>query len=144
MKAISYNLSIERSSDEILISQVFGDEYSAVRITSSMINLVCEQLQALKQTEELNLPFQRESSAKEKGFPSFDDLKVIGEKEAPVTLTPELIRAGLTGGVGINKLQQDVLGIKELSSGWQKRLIGKEISASEYRKFLALKGATSR
>src|SRR5262245_14404303 len=59
-----------------------------------------------------------------------------------VRLTEELIRAGMTGGIGINKRQKKILGLPYLTRGWLERLVGTEIPRSDYDEFVALKGKT--
>ena len=56
-------------------------------------------------------------------------------------ITRELIKAGMTANMGINKKQCDILGIKyetpfKLKKGWLNSLIGKEISQEVYDQYL--------
>ena len=56
-------------------------------------------------------------------------------------LTRELIKAGMTANMGINKKQCDILGIQyetpfKLKKGWLNSLIGKEISQEVYDQYL--------
>lgn len=102
---------------------------------------------------DLELPSERESSAKEKEFPSFDEMKPVQctvDDPNPLTLddfiqlTEDLIRQGMTNDIGINKKQQEVLGVESLHKGWMQELIGKIIHINKYNEFLNLKGATSK
>lgn len=92
---------------------------------------------------------ERESSAKEKEEEvSFDTMEVVSlrseDSNTYVILSEESIRKGLTRGVGINKMQQDILGVEYLNKGWLQGLIGKSIPKADYEKFLSLKGATAK
>lgn len=92
---------------------------------------------------------ERESSAKEKEEEvSFDTMEVVSlrseDSNTYVILSEESIRKGLTRGVGINKMQQDILGVEYLNKGWLQGLIGKSIPKADYDKFLSLKGATAK
>lgn len=149
MIQISYDLKIDKEGENICLYQMDNEGcLHKIVITPSMTSSLIESINEMSSIMVMELPSERESFAKEKEFPSFDDLEEVNPQEhldsLSVTLTPELIKAGLTGGVGINKLQQEVLGIEDFSSGWQKRLIGKTIAVHDYNKFLALKGATSK
>lgn len=57
-----------------------------------------------------------------------------------VTLTDEMIRAGMKSGIGLKRQQIKVLGeTMPLKAGWFERAIGKEITADKYKWFLKCK-----
>lgn len=75
---------------------------------------------------------------KERGFiPLTDEYQF---KENLMKLTVDLIKAGMTNGVGINRKQGKLLGVDIKKSGWLKSLIGKEISEEVYNTYVLLKG----
>lgn len=60
-------------------------------------------------------------------------------------LSEEMIRAGSLTGGALKKAQLALLGVKwPPRKGWIQRLVGKEIDAETYRRFLALKGAPEK
>lgn len=141
---LTYELNIDRDGDDIVLSQIANGEVNTINLTSSMIDMVCNKLQSLKNTEQSEHLSERESSAKEKEFPSFDTMQCVDDGDKVIVLTEELLCAGMTGGIGINKEQQKVLGINFLKSGWKKELIGRAIPVKDYELFVSLKGATSK
>lgn len=121
------------------------DFYETVNAVFSLIKIVIDNDR--KFTDSLpdsELPSERESSAKEKEFPSFDQMQPIEHIDDFIQLTEDLIRQGMTNGIGINKKQQEILGVESLHKGWMQELIGKGIHISKYNEFLNLKGATSK
>lgn len=55
-------------------------------------------------------------------------------------ITKEFLKRGMSRKGGLNKYQFAVLGLKHpLRKGWQKRLIGKELSEDKASKFIELK-----
>lgn len=54
-----------------------------------------------------------------------------------ITMTEELIRAGMKSGCGLKRQQAKVLGESmPLKAGWLERSIGKEIQVDQYKWFL--------
>lgn len=125
------------------------DFYETVNAVFSLIKIVIDSdrkfTDSLPDSEH---PSERESSAKEKEFPSFDEMQPVDSDVEPsfffIQLTEDLIRQGMTNGIGINKKQQEVLGVESLHKGWMQELIGKGIHISKYNEFLNLKGATCK
>lgn len=137
------NLKVVEENENITLQQL-DDEgmLNKITITPSMINSLVDTLCEINTSLH---PFQRESSAKEKGFPSFADLEPVPPPDTEcITLTEELIRAGMTGGIGINKKQQSVLNIESLHKGWLQEIVGTKVRKIDYEKFVALKGVTSK
>ena len=156
-KVISYGVIVRDEGDYISIIQKEDEDFN-VHISVEEVDLLCNALKFLRD-EKINthsaikLPSERESSTKEKEFPSFDEMKPVQctvDDPNPLTLdnfiqlTEDLIRQGMTNGIGINKKQQEVLGVESLHKGWMQELIGKGIHISNYNEFLNLKGATSK
>ncbi len=55
-------------------------------------------------------------------------------------LTEELIRAGMTGGLGVSHAQARILGIPvPLQKGWLRGLIGTEVTEDTYQAFVEAK-----
>lgn len=60
-------------------------------------------------------------------------------------ITEELLRKGMSEGVGIKSVQAKVLGIKyPLKKGWLKELIGKEVTEETIKKYIELKNYVSK
>lgn len=82
-KVISYGVIVRDEGDYISIIQKEDEDFN-VHISVEEVDLLCNALKNLRD-EKINthsaieLPSERESSAKEKEFPSFDTMLPVGE-----------------------------------------------------------------
>lgn len=140
-RTISYGVKVRDEGNWISIIQGY-DEDCNVHISVDEIDILCKALQDLK--AEMLKEEKKESFAKERKeeSPSFNSMQPVLPENEFIRLTEDLIRAGMTGGVGINNKQRELLGIENLEKGWIQNLIGKGIHVDVYEQFLALKGVT--
>lgn len=143
---LTYELNVDRDGDDIVLSQIVDNDVNKITLSSLMIEPLCKKLMELNNGIQFaEKEEKKESSAKErKEEINFDNMELYDDGDRTVVLTEELLCAGMTGGIGINKEQQKVLGINFLKSGWKKELIGRAIPVKDYELFVSLKGATSK
>ncbi len=66
---------------------------------------------------------------------------LIRKEENSMRLTEEMLVKGATNGIGWNREQFNILGVKyPPMRGWKDRIIGGDISPEKYQLFLSLKG----